>query len=66
GFDDNVDGIGDTPFELYAWSDRLWVDVPMTQFFRGTPMMETVDFVERFTSFSNPALMLRDKHPKLQ
>jgi len=66
GFDNNGDGIGDTAFELYAWSDRLWVDVPMTQFFRGTPIMEIIDFAERFASFSDPVLMLRDKHPRMQ
>ncbi len=66
GFDNNQDGFGDTPFELYSWSDRLWIDIPMTQFFRGTPMMETIDFAERFASFSDPVLMLIDKNPKLQ
>jgi len=66
GFDRNKDGTGDTPFELYSWSDRLWVDVPMTQFFRGTPMLEIIDFMERLASFSEPVLMLRDKTPKFQ
>ncbi len=66
GFDRNKDGMGDIPYELYAWSDRLWVDVPMTQFFRGTPMLETIDFMERFVSFSEPALMLRDSTPQVQ
>ncbi len=65
GFDRNADGIGDTPYELYSWSDRLWVDLPMTQFFRGSPMLELIDFIERFASFSDPVLMLRDKKPRL-
>lgn len=65
GFDVNQDGIGDQPYQLYAWSDRLWVDVPMTQFFRGTPMMETIDFVERLASFSEPVLILKDSHPRM-
>ena len=66
GFDRNHDGIGDTAYELYAWSDRLWVDVPMTQFFRGTPILETIDFMERFASFSKPAIMLHDQNPGLK
>ncbi len=66
GFDRNADDIGDTPYELYSWSDRLWVDLPMTQFFRGTPMLEMIDFIERFTSFSEPVLMLRDRAPRIQ
>lgn len=65
GFDRNGDGIGDTPYEFLLWADRLWVDVPMTQFFRGTPILETIDFIERFTSFSDPAVMLRDAAPKI-
>jgi len=64
GFDHDEDGYGDIPFELYAWSDRLWVDRPMTQFYRGSPMLEIIDFMERLTSFSEPVLMLRDKTPK--
>lgn len=66
GFDKNHDGYGDTPYELYSWSDRLWVDVPMTQFFRGTPMLEIIDFMERLASFSEPVIMLRDEAPQLQ
>jgi len=66
GFDNNLDGLGDTPFELYSWSDRLWIDMPMTRFFRGSPMMEAIDFIERFTSFSEPVLMLRDNKPAFQ
>lgn len=66
GFDNNNDGYGDTPFELYSWSDRLWVDIPMTQFFRGSPMIEIIDFMERLTSFSDPSLMLRDDTPKFK
>ena len=66
GFDNNKDGVGDTPFELYAWSDRLWIDVPMTQFFRGTVILETIDFIERLAGFSPPVLMLKDKSPRIQ
>ncbi len=65
GFDNDSDGIGDRPYELYAWSDRLWVDVPMTQFFRGALMMDTIDFIERLASFSDPVLILRDKQPRM-
>lgn len=65
GFDNNNDGIGDTPYEQYIYSDRIWMDRPMTQFFRGSPMMEVLDFVERLTSFSEPRMVLRDPSPKL-
>ncbi len=65
GFDRNHDGIGDTPYQSFLWADRLWVDVPMTQFFRGTPILESIDFMERFTSFSDPAVMLQDPEPMI-
>ncbi len=66
GFDLDNDGYGDTPFELHSWSDRLWVDIPMTQFFRGTPILEALDFLERLTRFSDPKVMLRDSRPKFK
>lgn len=65
GFDNDQDGIGDTPYEQYIYSDRIWMDRPMTQFFRGSPMMEVIDFVERLTSFSEPRMVFRDPSPKL-
>lgn len=64
GFDRNDDSFGDTPYELYVWSSRLWVDIPMSQFFRASPMFEAIDFIERLSSFSEPVLMLRDEKPK--
>ncbi len=65
GLDENADGIGDLPYEMYVWSDRLWSDVPMTQFFRGSPMITLLDFVERLTAATDPILMLRDTQPKI-
>lgn len=65
GFDRNRDKVGDTPYELYAYADRLWMDVPSTQFFKGAPMLEMLDFLERLAPFSSPRLMLRDKTPRM-
>ncbi|HET7775957.1 MAG TPA: NosD domain-containing protein, partial [Azospira sp.] len=63
GFDRNRDGIGDTPFELYAYADRLWMEVPFALFFKSAPMMESLDFLERLAPFSDPVLMVRDEAP---
>ena len=63
GFDRNRDGVGDTPYELYAYADRIWMDVPPTQFFKGSPVLEVLDFLERLAPFSEPELMLRDERP---
>ena len=63
GFDQNRDGIGDTAYELYNYADRLWLDVPPARFFKGSPVLEVLDFLERLAPFTDPALVLRDAKP---
>jgi len=63
GFDRNNDGFGDTPYDLYAYADRIWMEIPAARFFKNAPMMETLDFLERLAPFSSPDLMLRDEKP---
>ncbi len=65
GFDQNRDGIGDTPHEIHAYADRLWKDAPYAQFFKGSPLLETLDFLERLAPFTEPRLLVRDTAPKL-
>lgn len=65
GFDRDRNGVGDTPYEAWSWADRLWQDVPDAQFFRSTPSLELVDFVERLGSLVEPRLILRDPTPRL-
>ncbi len=65
GFDRDGDGVGDRPFELYTYADRLWRDIPNAQFFKGSPMLETLDFLERLAPFSPPELLVRDNKPLL-
>lgn len=63
GFDLDEDGVGDTPYELYAYADRVWMDVPAARFFQGTPVMAVLDFLERLAPFSTPSMMVRDEQP---
>ncbi len=63
GFDRDQDNEGDTPYELYAYADRLWRDSPYAQFFKGSPVLETIDFLERLAPFSEPDMLVRDKKP---
>jgi len=63
GFDRNNDNVGDTPHELYAFADQVWMEVPYARFFRNAPMMEMLDFLERLAPFSTPTLLLRDEKP---
>ena len=66
GFDENADGTGDSPYELYAYADRLWQDAPYAQFFKDSPMLEVLDFLERLAPFSKPQLLVRDMAPSQQ
>ena len=66
GFDTDRDGRGDAPFELYAFSDRIWMDVIPAAYFRGSPILELIDFLERLAPFSDPKLLLRERHPRLR
>jgi nitrous oxidase accessory protein len=66
GFDENNDGIGDTPYEMFIYADRLWMDRPMIKFFRGSLLLSLLDFIERLTPFSSPKLILRDLSPRMK
>ncbi|MCB1184881.1 nitrous oxide reductase family maturation protein NosD [bacterium] len=63
GFDRDGDGIGDTPHEVHAYADRIWRDSPYAQFFKGSPLLETLDFLERLAPFTPPQLLVRDRQP---
>jgi nitrous oxidase accessory protein len=65
GFDRDGDNIGDTPYDLKIYSDRLWMDKPKAAFFQGTPALSLLDFLERLAPFSTPLLMLQDKMPRM-
>lgn len=66
GFDRNGDGVGDTPYELYAYADRLWMEIPKAKFFANAPALELLDFLERLAPFSAPSLILRDAAPRMR
>ena len=65
GFDQNGDGIGDSPYEVYTYADRIWMDVPLAQFFKGSPMLEFLDFLERLAPFTDPDVIMRDPRPRM-
>lgn len=64
GFDLDRDGFGDTPHEVYAYADRIWIETPAARFFRNSPALELLDFLERLAPFSAPDLLLRDPRPR--
>ena len=66
GFDRNRDNVGDTSYELYAFADRIWMEIPQARFFKTSPALELLDFLERLAPFSSPDLMLRDEAPRFR
>ena len=64
GFDRNHDGQGDTPYELYAYADQIWIELPMARFFKTAPVLELLDFLERLAPFSSPEMTLKDEVPR--
>ena len=65
GYDHDGDGFGDTPYRLFVYSDRIWMDVKAAAFFRATPVLSMLDFLERLAPFSRPLLMLEDSKPRI-
>ena len=65
GFDRDGDRVGDAPHEIYAYADRIWLDLPFASFFKGTPLLAVLDFLERLAPFSEPVLVMRDDKPQL-
>lgn len=65
GFDQNRDGIGDKPYAMRSFADRLWMDVPNAGFFKGSPALSVLDFIERLAPFTEPLLLLKDKEPRV-
>ncbi|HID44705.1 MAG TPA: nitrous oxide reductase family maturation protein NosD, partial [Chromatiaceae bacterium] len=63
GFDLNNDNIGDQPHRVYLYADNIWMERPMARFYRGTPALSLIDFVERLIPSSEPDLMYADSKP---
>ncbi|NIA02810.1 MAG: nitrous oxide reductase family maturation protein NosD [Planctomycetia bacterium] len=66
GFDEDQNEIGDTAYELYVYADRIWKDLPYAQFFKGSPLLEVMDFLERLAPFTEPHILVRDETPVKQ
>jgi nitrous oxidase accessory protein len=64
GFDRDGDGIGDTAYDLFSYADRIWQMLPEAAFFRGSPLFEVIDFLDRLAPFTAPTRVLRDSAPR--
>jgi len=65
GFDLDRDGVGDGPYAYFNYADRIWMDVPPARFFKGSPVLEVLDFLERLAPFTDPAMVLEDARPMM-
>ena len=61
GFDKDGDRVGDVPYEIYNYADRIWMERPHASFFRGGLALATLDFIERLAPFSEPRLLMREE-----
>lgn len=66
GFDRDGDGVGDTPHEIWLFSDRIWMETPPATFFRNTPLFELIDFLERLAPFAAPHRIVADPRPDVR
>ncbi len=66
GFDKNGDGIGDGPYNYYAYADKVWLLNPNVKFFYGSPVISILNFLAKLAPFSEPVLLLSDAHPRMQ
>ena len=66
GFDRNHDGFGDRPHEVLLFADRIWMETPMATFFRNSPALELLDFLERLAPFTSPYRVLQDPRPRMR
>ena len=64
GFDKDGDGVGDTPHEDYAFADQIWMEIPSARFFKTSPVLELLDFLERLAPITSPELQARDPKPR--
>ena len=66
GFDNNNDGIGDTPHKVYRYADQLWIYNNNVKFFYGSPVISLLNFLAKLAPFSKPLFLMEDKKPKMQ
>jgi len=65
GFDKDGDGIGDGAYNYYAYADKVWLLNPNIKFFYGSPVISILNFLAKLAPFSEPVLLVNDKHPKM-
>ena len=63
GFDRDKNNIGDTPYQAYQYSDKLWHYNHNIKFFFASPALSLINFLSKVAPFIEPNLLLEDKKP---
>lgn len=63
GFDRDRDGIGDTPYTLFYYTDKIWLLNPNIKFFYASPIISIMNFIAKLAPISQPVKVLEDKNP---
>ncbi len=66
GFDQDGDGVGDFPYRVWLYADRIWMERSMARFFRGSVALSLIDFMERLLPSSKPDLLYEDDKPLMK
>lgn len=65
GFDEDEDGVGDTPFEHVRLGDELLGRHPALRVFSGSPALALLDLLGRFLPLLQPEPVVVDPAPRL-
>ena len=65
GFDNNDDGIGDTPHKVFKYADQMWIYNSDVKYFYGSPVISLLNFLAKLAPFTKPLFLMEDKQPKI-